>query len=154
MNARQQADIVIGLHIRRADYRKWNNGRFFFSDEQYSAMMSKIESYFRTHGKHVAFLVCSDEPIDSKAFSEHQVIPSIGQIIEDLYSLAACDYIIGPPSTYSGWAAFYGNVQLFHVTDPAQLNSLDDFFRNSPPPIRPCAASTTSTTVRAALHRR
>jgi hypothetical protein len=35
----------------------------------------------------------------------------------DLYSLARCDYVFGPPSTYSQWASFYGNKPLLHVFD-------------------------------------
>ena len=32
-----------------------------------------------------------------------------GSVVGDLYALARCDYIMGPPSTYTQWASFYGN---------------------------------------------
>ena len=35
--------------------------------------------------------------------------------VGDLYALARCDYIMGPPSTYTQWASFYGNAPLFHL---------------------------------------
>jgi hypothetical protein len=35
--------------------------------------------------------------------------------VGDLYALARCDYIMGPPSTYTQWASFYGNQPLYHL---------------------------------------
>ena len=61
-------------------------------------------------------------PSDQKAGSPDQKTgcfvlmdwtPGPGTEIGDLYSLAACDYIIGPPSTYTQWASFYGQVPRF-----------------------------------------
>jgi hypothetical protein len=43
-----------------------------------------------------------------------------GHFIEDLYALASCDYIIGPPSTFSQWASFYGNVPRYMVNYKAE----------------------------------
>jgi len=34
----------------------------------------------------------------------------------DLYALAKCDYILGPLSSYSQWASFYGNKPLYQLT--------------------------------------
>lgn len=48
-------------------------------------------------------------------------------IIEDMYSLAECDYIIGPPSTYTMWASFYGEVPLYMVDNPSLKPVLSDF---------------------------
>jgi len=36
--------------------------------------------------------------------------------IEDLYLLGYCDYIVGPNSSFSQWASFWGGVPL-HVLD-------------------------------------
>ena len=35
--------------------------------------------------------------------------------ITDLYCMASCDGIIGPPSTFSQWASFYGKVPLSFI---------------------------------------
>lgn len=129
VKARQQADVIVGVHIRRGDYKQWQGGKYFYTSEQYGAMMAQAESCFKSRGKRVAFLVCSDETVDVNALAPHHVIPGIGRIIEDLYSLAACDYIIGPPSTYSNWAAYYGEAPLMHITELAQIGLLDDFFK-------------------------
>ena len=44
-----------------------------------------------------------------------------------MYSLAECDYIVGPPSTFSTWASFYGNVPIYRITDPSAEFSIADF---------------------------
>ncbi|MCC8145120.1 MAG: glycosyltransferase, partial [Bacteroidales bacterium] len=36
---------------------------------------------------------------------------------EDLYALSTCDYIIGPPSTFSLMAAFYEDANLYWIMD-------------------------------------
>jgi hypothetical protein len=44
--------------------------------------------------------------------------------VEDLYAFAGCDLLVGPPSTFTAWAAFYGEVPLLHVEDPRAPLSL------------------------------
>jgi len=41
--------------------------------------------------------------------------------------LGACDRVIGPPSTFSAWAAFAAGIPLYRIMDPAQVPALDDF---------------------------
>ena len=33
--------------------------------------------------------------------------------MDDLYSLAQVDLLVGPPSTFTGWASFYGSVPIY-----------------------------------------
>jgi hypothetical protein len=43
----------------------------------------------------------------------------------DLYALAGCDWILGPLSTFSQWAAFFGNKPLLFLhsqNDSVKLN--------------------------------
>ena len=47
----------------------------------------------------------------------------------DLYGLAACDYIIGPPSTYSHWASFWGKGPLRPLDSSDLQLKLGDFKR-------------------------
>jgi len=30
-----------------------------------------------------------------------------------IFSFAKCDYIVGPPSTFTSWASFYGDVPVY-----------------------------------------
>ena len=112
---RQEVDIVIGIHIRRGDYAKFESGRYFYSFEVYARKAAELARQF--DGKKVGFLLCSNEPIDVAAFAGVRAFSGTGHFIEDLYALARCDYLIGPPSTFSAWASFYGDVPLQYIRD-------------------------------------
>ena len=49
--------------------------------------------------------------------------------IEDLYALSICDYILGPPSTFSMWASFYGGVPLRFIKHSNDKIFLREFSR-------------------------
>lgn len=103
----------IGLHIRRGDYKDFLGGAYYYTNEQYCEVMRKVKEYFRR--KEIRWLICSNEPVDREAFSAFDIILGNGQIVEDMYGFAACDYIVGPPSTYTGWAAFYGKKPIHYI---------------------------------------
>jgi hypothetical protein len=75
----------------------------------------------------VRFLLVSDEAIDGAHFQGLEIMVGLGDVVGDLYSLAACDYLIGPPSTFSIWAAWYGDIPLYHVENPATPLRLEYF---------------------------
>ena len=52
-------------------------------------------------GRKTAFFVCSDEPRQASEFSGLMVVIGAGPPVVDLYTLAGCDYILRPPSTFS-----------------------------------------------------
>ena len=117
--ARTRRRLVVGVHIRRGDYETFKGGRFFYSHAQYRALMEAIEPVFPTED--VTYLVCSDSPIPPDAFDGLDVLYGNGHPVEDLYALAGCDRIIGPPSTYTTWASFYGDVPLYVIRDAEAL---------------------------------
>lgn len=102
--------ILIGIHLRRGDYKIWQEGKYYYDDQTYMHFIQQIRSIF--NGQRVKFILCSDEPIDYTYFCEEDIYISTQDMIIDLYLLAKCDYLIGPPSTFSGWASFYANIPL------------------------------------------
>ena len=64
-----------------------------------------------------AFFACSDEPRHEHEFPGLRVGIGAGSAVGDLCALAKCDYIIGPLSTFSMWASFYGHKPLFIIRD-------------------------------------
>ena len=112
---RNSSEVVIGLHIRRGDYKNFLGGKYYYTLEQYGRVMHKVEGYFEK--EKIRWLICSNEFIDLGYFSGFDTIKGNGQIVEDMYAFAACDYIVGPPSTYTGWASFYGKKPLYHIED-------------------------------------
>ena len=122
---RRSAEVVVGVHVRHGDYRHFLGGRFFFEVNQYAALLRRMRELLG--GRQPAFLLCSNAAQPTDAFAGLNATPGPRHQIEDLYALAACDYLIGPPSTYTMWASFYGQTPLYVVTDPAVAFELSDF---------------------------
>jgi hypothetical protein len=108
--ARGLAEILVGVHVRGTDFKNWLGGRFYLKIEDYRRRLEEVSRLFA--GK-VGFFVASDELIESSAWADlGPVFSKKRSILEDLHGLSLCDYILGPPSTYSGWAAFAGKKPL------------------------------------------
>ncbi len=123
---RANVDVVIGVHIRRGDYDRFGNGQWLFDDAVYADKMMQACQQFTADGKTCAFLICSNETIHPANFpAALKIFAGERHFITDLYCLAACDGIIGPPSTFSIWASFYGKIplaQIFKKEDVVNLN--------------------------------
>jgi hypothetical protein len=122
---RDGVDIVIGVHIRRGDYKTWRGGQYYFEDDVYTRFIAQAKNLFR--GKRIRFLICSNDPVDVSVGGDADCIVGPGSEIEDLYALAECDYLIGPPSSYSRWASFLSYSPLFAIEDPEHVLCLEDF---------------------------
>jgi hypothetical protein len=122
---RRECDVVVGVHIRLGDYSLFKGGKYFFNIEKYIALMKQVDSLFGN--RKVGFLVCSNEKHEPQKFSGLRVFFGTGQPLEDMYGLAGCDYIMGPPSTFSMWASFYGEVPLYQFEDADRKVSIEDF---------------------------
>lgn len=122
---RRNADVVVGVHIRHGDYRRWKGGKYFFPASRYAEWMREMVAQFP--GRRVAFLICSDEPRDAAEFSGLSVGFGTVSPVSDLYALAKCDYIIGTVSTFSQWASFYGNKPMFHFHSSDARIQLENF---------------------------
>ncbi len=119
--------LTIGVHIRRGDYAQYRP-ELLFPPDVYANYMQQIQQLLASQPQPIQFLLCSNEPVNPANFPNLTTltIPSATPIV-DLYALAACDYIIGVPSTFSLWASFYGKVPLFHFDSPNTSLSLSDF---------------------------
>jgi hypothetical protein len=122
---RGRGRFVVGVHVRRGDYRGYREGRFYYSHAQYRDVMARVEAAFPS--RDVSFFVCSDAPVPPGAFDGMDVAYGNGHQLDDLYALAACDRMIGPPSTYSGWASYYGDVPRYQIYDPDETPREDSF---------------------------
>ena len=112
-NAKKGADILVGLHIRQGDYENFADGLYYYRTEEYVDVMGWVTELFP--GSSVKFLICSNSRQEAKHFKDFSFLFGPGHFVEDLYSLASCDYIIGPPSTFSQWASFYGQVPRYVI---------------------------------------
>jgi hypothetical protein len=119
---------VVGVHIRRGDYQEWLGGIYYFTDEEYHRVMKNVERQFSERGENVKFLLCSNEKIDLDNYKglDCFTIPDPSGT-KDLYALSKSNYIIGPPSSFSQWASFYGKVPVACITSANQDLKLSDF---------------------------
>ncbi len=102
---------VIGVHIRRGDYINWRNGQYYFDDDTYIKHMRELSN---SSTKKVVFLLFSNEPLDSETYDksglEYVFVKDVKKRFGfDMSVMSECDYIMGPPSTFSWWAAFVGD---------------------------------------------
>ena len=122
---RGKCDVLIGVHIRQGDYAGFLGGRYFFSTDIYVRAMHAAAALFP--GRRVGFLTCSDQPQQITAPALACVVQGTGRMIEDLHALAECDWLIGPPSTFSLWASFYGRTPLWEMHDASSTPKLGEF---------------------------
>ena len=114
--------LSLGVHIRRGDYATFMCGRFFYTDEQY---VSVIRQFCRLHPEEsVSVYICGNDPLIDKDYYLHllegcSVIFPDGNPAEDLCLLSHCDYLIGPPSTFTLVAAMYRDLPLYWIEQPS-----------------------------------
>jgi len=118
MQARRGNRRLVGVHMRHGDYREFRQGAFFFDAAQYRAWIEEIRSTFSDDDP--TFLLCSDEPQDPTAFGGLPVTFSRLGPVEELFALSFCDLIVGPPSSFSLWASFYGGVPILRLRNAEQ----------------------------------
>lgn len=122
---RNKSDILIGVHLRRGDYKNYKNGKYFYSYDTYKYMMKQVQTLLK--GKKCIFIITSNEPVNSNLFNDLNIVNERNSAIVDLCLLSKSDYIIGPPSTFSSWASFFGNTPLCFIENPDQIINFTDF---------------------------
>lgn len=106
---------VVGVHIRRTDYKEWLGGKYFYELDTYQRYMKRVSELM--NGK-VAFLICSDEPHNEADFADvpcDALYVSHESFMTDFALLSQCDYTMGPPSTFRMTASFLGNTPSFRI---------------------------------------
>ena len=123
---RKQSDRVIGVHIRRGDYKEWNDGRFYYEISQYREVMIRLQSLYSD--EKVSFFISSNEKLDKSQFDgcfcDFHVS---GSPILDLHTLSLCDQIVGPFSTFSRWASFIGEKPIYFIESIEEEITKDSF---------------------------
>jgi hypothetical protein len=125
--ARKDCDVLIGVHIRLGDYKSFEGGKYFYSLTKYREFLERVKKLFP--GKRIKFLICTNTKESFEVFNDTSHILGLGHELEDMYLFSKCDYLIGPPSTYTMWASFYGKVPLCMIHESEKDFSLADFIR-------------------------
>jgi hypothetical protein len=101
---------IIGICMRQGDYKYHFNGKFFFTDEEYKAIINKINKQFPDYS---IFVACEELKDD---FQLNNAVVSFQNPALNLCILSCCDLLAGPPSTFLTWAAFYQNAKVSYIT--------------------------------------
>ena len=128
--ARENNATVVGVHIRRGDY-KTACSHLYFDDATYLRFMKEfLDSW---GNKKVVFVLVSNEPINLDYFTKNgiEAVDATGLPQEDIVTLSLCDYIMGPGSTFSWWAAYYGNKPRLSIQSRDESVSVDRFARET-----------------------
>ena len=110
---RERYDRVIGVHMRRGDYAVFRGGRWFYDYETYRALISHLVTVYAP--RRVGFVLASPEPYQAGLWTGLPIHPAPGRMVLDLYALSRCDLIVGPPSSFSGWASFIGKTPIYYL---------------------------------------
>lgn len=119
---------IIGVHIRRGDYANWHNGKYFYDDRTYRNILLNLQNIFDINK--AAIVLFSNEKISYELYRGlDNVYVSPGKTaVEDHWLMSKCSYLIGPPSTFTRWAAYIGgNVPLYYIEDSKRKISIEDF---------------------------
>lgn len=120
--------ILVGAHMRRGDYRTWQNGEFYFTDEEWNSLFLQMSDFPQFASSHLKFLIFSNEKVERENFSNQlDICVSQGTVAEDLAALSLCDFVLGPPSTFSWIANYIGRNRYYVIYDPAKEISYQDF---------------------------
>ncbi len=122
--------IKIGVHIRRGDYQTFFNGIYYFYDYAFLHYIKRIIAL--CPGKKHTVYICGNDPDLNhqyfiKELHDAKIIFPNGNAGEDLCMLSECDYIIGPPSSFSLVAIMYGKARLHWMTNDHGNITLNDF---------------------------
>jgi hypothetical protein len=110
--------IRLGVHIRRGDYAAWQDGKFLFDDNTYANHINRFAAIHQNEDIHV-YLSTNDPVVSEETYQ--RLCPTVhihhlhGNAPEDLFMLSECDFLIGPPSTFSLVAAMYRDIPLYRM---------------------------------------
>jgi len=131
---RKRFASVVGVHIRQTDYATFEQGRYFLTEDAVAKILREYLAQAGKRSDEVIFVICSDAPVDLAKFSGLNVVRSQGDLVEDLFTLAATDVVIGSNSTYGALAAYMGdNPFIVLEKDPidwAYYRGRDRYFEN------------------------
>ena len=124
--------LRLGVHIRRGDYKEWRDGQYYFDDETYARHVNRFAAMYPERDVHV-YLSTNDGMVTEERFQ--QLCPQVhihhlqGSAPEDLFMLSECDYLMGPPSTFSLVAQMYRDIPLYRMDTADEQTMTTEGFR-------------------------
>ena len=124
--------LRLGVHIRRGDYAQWQYGKYYFDDDTYARHINRFAALHEGETIHV-YLSTNDPEVHAESYQK--LCPKVrihllqGNAPSDLYMLSVCDYVMGPPSTFSLVAAMYRDIPLYRMDSGDETLMTSETFR-------------------------
>jgi len=116
--------LIVGIHIRRGDYKEWVGGKYYYDLAVYKKAMRMISA---TKNGDILFYLFSNEDISGYDFGMNCYFNPDTEAVFDMWAMSKCNYILGPPSTFSMFASFWGQTPLCFLHHEQQQITLSDF---------------------------
>ena len=114
--------LRIGIHMRQGDYATWRGGKFYYTSEYYALKALQLEKELGQ--KATYFIASNTHPDELSKKLKNSYFINRASAYQDINLLAQCDFILAPPSTFSRWAAFYGQGPLIVLNGKNDENLL------------------------------
>jgi hypothetical protein len=85
----------------------------------YLSIIESLHAQLVARSLNPKFVIFSNEEVSFRT-TDITIVYSNMDAMSDLAAMAQCQYIVGPPSTFSMWASFYGKVPHKWVIDPTE----------------------------------
>ncbi|RBL93322.1 alpha-1,2-fucosyltransferase [Chitinophaga flava] len=123
---KENNETIIGVHIRRGDYKEFQGGEYYFEDDVYIDKIKQLLNNLNTPHKVIIFT--NDDALNKANYTQHfNVLFSENPVHVDHFLMSRCDYLIGPVSSFSLWASYIGETPLFHIRTANDVVTLDKF---------------------------
>ena len=97
--------FLVGVHIRRGDYKEWFDGKYYYEDTIYEKWIGQVSELY--HNMNLKFIIFSS---DQCSIAGPNIVISHNSWYVDQFLLGMTDSSFGPPSTFRRWASYiYGN---------------------------------------------
>ena len=103
----------LGVHVRRRDYKKFLDGRYYYHPDVYKIWIKHALRQIKDQNVEILFFT-DDPSFVNVNFLDVGSLASTA--LDDLHGLSKCNFILGPPSTFTMWAAFVsGSCLSMHI---------------------------------------
>jgi Glycosyl transferase family 11 len=122
-------DLILGVHIRRGDYKEWLDGKYYYDDDVYLQAVKRFID--KNSYKKILCIFFSDEKLNEDYFLNEVRTSAVKFSTEPWYAdhflMSKCNYLLGPPSTFTMWASFIGTAAYHHIQSKDDLFTMSDF---------------------------
>ena len=126
--------LLIGIHVRKEDFKGFREGEFLVSLERVQEIVNEYVQEKNISPKNVLLVITSDLEVPAGAFDGFSTYMSYGNTQMNLFLLSKCSVVLGTNTTFSNLAAWFGNIPHIVTTnepiDWTYYRTHEEYFEN------------------------